>query len=166
MAIAVYPGSFDPMTYGHLDIIRRAAPLTDQLVVGVLINRKKQPLFTTEERVEFLRKATEDLPNVSIMAFDGLAIDFADQCNAAYIIRGVRFISDFDNELSMAQTNSRLNDKVDTIFFPADPEYANVSSSVVKEIAAYGGNVSQFVPPFVGEKLQEKVRNKGESRNE
>lgn len=157
MSIAVYPGSFDPVTYGHLDIIKRAAKMTDKLIVGVLKNNAKKGLFTIEERVDMLREVTRDIDNVTIMDFDGLLVEFAKRNGANAIIRGLRAITDFDYELQMAQTNRALYDGADTIFIPCSIEYSFLSSTTVKEVASYGGDISRFVAPYVQEQLRKKV---------
>ena len=135
MITAVYPGSFDPVTYGHMDIIERAAKLTDRLVIGVLKNNTKTPLFSDEERVNILEKATEDIPNVSVRSFDGLAVDFAKLCGAKVIVRGLRAITDFEYELQMSQTNRIMCPELDTIFLTTDLRYAYLSSSTVREVS-------------------------------
>lgn len=159
MGIAVYPGSFDPVTYGHIDIIRRASKLTDSLIVGVLKNSAKKGLFTVEERVEMLEEVTKDMENVKIMSFDGLLVEFAKQNGANAIIRGLRAITDFDYELQMAQTNRALYDEADTIFIPTSIEYSFLSSTTVKEVASLGGDISRFVSPYVQERLRRKYNN-------
>lgn len=162
MRKAVYPGSFDPVTYGHLDIITRSAALADELIVGVLNNKAKIPLFSVEERVKMLDDVTKDLSNVRVIPFEGLLIDFAKEMDATMVIRGLRAITDFENELSMAQTNHKLSPEVETVFLTTSLEYAYLSSTVVKEVAAFGGDVSQFVPKDIGDKIREKIKNKGE----
>ncbi len=134
MRKAVYPGSFDPVTYGHLDVIRRSSSLVDELIVGVLNNNTKTPLFSVEERVKILLEVTKDLPNVRIESFSGLSVEFAKQSGAQFIVRGLRAITDFDYELQMAQTNRVLNPDIDTIFLTTSLEYAYLSSSTVKEV--------------------------------
>ena len=156
MSISVYPGSFDPVTYGHIDIIKRAAKMTDLLIVGVLKNSAKRGLFTIEERVDMLREVTKDIPNIEIKSFDGLLVDFAKENNANTIVRGLRAITDFDYELQMAQTNRALYDGADTIFIPTSIEYSFLSSTTVREIASLKGDISKFVAPYVEEKLKEK----------
>lgn len=156
MNIAVYPGSFDPVTYGHIDIIRRASNISDKLIVGVLKNNSKRGLFTVEERVEMLREVTKDISNVEIKSFDGLLVDFAKENSANAIIRGLRAITDFDYELQMAQTNRALYDMADTLFIPTSIEYSFLSSTTVKEIASLGGDIGKFVAPYVEKKLKEK----------
>ncbi len=156
MNIAVYPGSFDPVTYGHLDIIKRASKISDKLIVGVLRNNSKRGLFTIEERVELLQEVTKDISNVEIKSFDGLLVDFAKNNEANTIIRGLRAITDFDYELQMAQTNRALYDKTDTIFIPTSIEYSFLSSTTVKEIASLGGDITKFVAPYVEKRLKEK----------
>ena len=156
MLRAIYPGSFDPVTYGHLDIIRRSCKIVDELVVGVLNNNAKMPLFSVEERVKILEKATKNLPNVEIRSFSGLSVEFARQCGAKVIIRGLRAITDFEYELQMAQTNRVLAPDIDTMFLTTSLEYAYLSSTTVKEVAAFGGNISKFVPEFVVEEVHRK----------
>ena len=156
MSISVYPGSFDPVTYGHIDIIKRAAKMTDLLIVGVLKNSAKRGLFSIEEREDMLREVTKDIPNIEIKSFDGLLVDFAKENNANTIVRGLRAITDFDYELQMAQTNRALYDGADTIFIPTSIEYSFLSSTTVREIASLKGDISKFVAPYVEEKLKEK----------
>ena len=149
MTTAVYPGSFDPVTNGHLDVITRGANLFDRVIVGVLHNSAKSPLFSAEERVKILEEATADLKNVEIVSFSGLSVEFARKCNAKVIIRGLRAITDFEYELQMAQTNRVLAPDIDTMFLTTSLEYAYLSSTTVKEVAAFGGDISKFVPEFV-----------------
>mgnify|MGYP002554453741 CR=1 FL=1 len=157
MKVAIYPGSFDPVTFGHLDVIRRAASMFDELTVSVLNNTQKTPLFSVEERVKILEKATKDLPNVKVDSFSGLLIDYAKRKDVHVAIRGLRAITDFEYELQIAQTNSKLsNGELDTMFLTTRLEYAYLSSSSVKEIAQFHGDVSQCVPDFVAELLYEK----------
>ena len=163
--IAVYPGSFDPVTYGHLDIITRAAKLTDELVIGVLQNSAKTPLFSLDERVKMLKAVTKDLENVRVESFKGLLIDFAKQKNAIMIVRGLRAVTDFEYELQLSQTNRALSSSIDTIFLTTNLKYSYLSSSMAKEIASYDGDVSGFVPPWIAEKMKEKLLLK-EKRNE
>ena len=152
----IYPGSFDPVTLGHLDIIQRAARNCDELIVGVLNNKSKSPLFTVEERVAMLKDVVRNIPNVRIMAFSGLLVDFAREQGAHCIIRGLRAITDFEYELQMAQTNSILNKEIDTMFLTASNDYSYLSSTTVKEIASFGGDIKQFVPREVCDKVYEK----------
>lgn len=156
MIRAIYPGSFDPVTLGHLDIIQRAARNCDELIVGVLNNKSKSPLFTVEERVAMLKDVVRNIPNVRIMAFSGLLVDFAKEQEAHCIIRGLRAITDFEYELQMAQTNSILNKEIDTMFLTASNDYSYLSSTTVKEIASFGGDIKQFVPREVCDKVYEK----------
>ena len=158
MIRAIYPGSFDPVTLGHLDIIRRASRTVNELIVGVLNNGGKPPLFTAEERVEMLREVTKDIPNVKVMAFSGLLVDFARHTDSTVVVRGLRAISDFDYELQMAQTNRKMNPHVDTMFLATSLEYAYLSSSTVKEVAFFDGDISEFVPEPVVEKVRERVK--------
>ena len=157
MTKAVYPGTFDPMTYGHMDVIRRATQLFDEVIIGVLHISAKPPLFSVEERVNILKKATKEIPNVKVMPFQGLAVDFAKACDAKVIVRGLRAITDFEYELQMAQTNRELEPGVDTTFLITSLQYAYLSSTTVKEVAAFGGNISKFVPDFVAEEIQKKI---------
>lgn len=156
MKSAIYPGSFDPVTLGHLDIIRRSAGLTDHLIVGVLNNSSKTPLFSLDERVNMLKEATKDIPNVEIVSFSDLLVDFAKQKDCNVVIRGLRAVTDFEYELAMSQTNRVVNPDIDTIFLNTSLKYAYLSSSMVKEVAQYGGDVSKFVPANVIEPIYEK----------
>ena len=160
MLRAIYPGSFDPITNGHIDIIRRAAGIADELIVGILQNKAKTPLFSVEERVIILRKVTENLKNVKIVPFEGLLIDFAAQMDAKVIIRGLRAITDFEYELQMSQTNRKLNADIETLFLTTSLEYSYLSSTTVKEVACFGGDISRFVPEYVAEKVTEKIKEK------
>ena len=160
MLRAIYPGSFDPVTNGHIDIIKRAAAISDELIIGVLQNKAKTPLFSVEERVIMLREVTKNLKNVKIMTFEGLLIDFAAQVDAKVIIRGLRAITDFEYELQMSQTNRKLNADIETLFLTTSLEYSFLSSTTVKEVASFGGDISQFVPEFVAEKVTEKMKEK------
>lgn len=154
---AVYPGSFDPVTYGHLDIIERSASLVDELIVAVLVNRSKTPLFSVDERVNMLRDVTRNISNVRVESFSGLSVDFVEKCEARFIVRGLRAITDFEYELQMAQTNRVIKPEIDTIFLATNLDYAYVSSTTVKEVALFGGDISRFVPDVIAEKLREKI---------
>ncbi len=157
MIKAVYPGSFDPMTLGHLDIIKRASKMFEQVVVCVLNNKAKSPLFSVEDRVKILNEAVKDLPNVSVDTFEGLLIDYAKENNVHVAIRGLRAVTDFEYELQIAQTNRKFSDDgLDTVFLTTSLEYAYLSSSVVKEVASFGGDVSRCVPPYVEKMIREK----------
>lgn len=163
MVRAIYPGSFDPVTYGHLDVIKRASKIVDELIVGVLNNKSKTPLFSVENRVKMLNDTVSDLPNVKVMSFEGLLVDFAKKVDAQLIVRGLRAVTDFEYELQMSQTNSVLNNEVDTIFFTTSLEYAYLSSSTVKEAAYFGADISKFVPPNVVIEVKNKLmENKGD----
>lgn len=157
---AVYPGSFDPVTNGHLDIIRRASVQFDEVIVGVLHNSQKTPLFSVEERVNMIKSITSDIPNVSVQAFEGLSVNFVRSCGAQVIIRGLRAITDFEYELQMAQTNRVLAPDIDTMFLTTSLEYAYLSSTTVKEVAGLHEDVSKFVPSYVEGLLKEKFREK------
>lgn len=158
MIRAIYPGSFDPVTLGHLDIIRRASQTVTELIVGVLNNGGKNPLFSIDERVEMLKEVTKDIPNVKVVSYSGLLVEAARQTESALIVRGLRAISDFDYELQMAQTNRKLNPDVETMFLATSLEYAYLSSTTVKEVAFFDGDISEFVPEPVIAKVQEKVQ--------
>lgn len=160
MLRAIYPGSFDPVTLGHLDIIRRAGAIADELIVGVLKNKSKIPLFSVEERVKILEDVTTDLPNVRIMAFEGLLVEFAKERNAKVIIRGLRAGADFEYELQMSQTNHKLEPEIETLFLTTNLEYSFLSSTTVKEVASFGGDIAQFVPEPVVHKIEEKMKAK------
>lgn len=162
MSKAIYPGSFDPVTFGHLDVISRASKVVDHLIVGVLNNTSKSPLFSVEERVTMLKKAVKSLPNVEIQSFSGLLVDFAAASGASVIVRGLRAVTDFEYELQMSQTNRKIAPEVDTVFFTTSLQYAYLSSSTVKEIAMFGGDISQFVPDFVAAEVEKKFAEKGE----
>ena len=158
MIRAIYPGTFDPVTLGHLDIVKRSSSLVDELIVGVLENNAKNPLFSLEERVKMLEEATKDLSNVKIVLFGGLLIDFVKLMGADVIIRGLRAITDFDYELQMAQANHKLDSTTETVFLTTSVEYSYISSSTVKEIAKLGGDVTGFVPMIVAEELAKKSK--------
>lgn len=158
MTIAIYPGSFDPVTRGHLDIIERASRTMDHLIVAVLNNSVKNPLFSVDERVALLRAETAALANVEVASFNGLLVDFARASHAKVIIRGLRAVTDFEYELQMSQTNRKIAPEVDTLFFTTSLEYAYLSSSIVKEVALYGGDISAFVTPFVEQAVKEKMK--------
>ncbi len=157
MKAAIYPGSFDPMTFGHLDIIKRAASIFDELTVSVLNNKAKTPLFSVEERVKILQEAVKDLPNVKVESFSGLLVDYAKAKDVHVVIRGLRAITDFEYELQTAQTNDVLSDgNVDSVFLTTSLEYAYLSSSAVREIASFNGDISKCVPKYVANMVYEK----------
>jgi pantetheine-phosphate adenylyltransferase len=158
MRIGIYPGSFDPTTFGHLDIITRSSKLVDKLYIGVLNNSAKQALFTAEERVEMLKSVTSDIPNIEVESFGGLLVDYADIRQAEVIFRGLRVVTDFEYELQLAQTNYKINPRVDTVFLTTSAEYSYVSSSIVREIAMYGGNIETFVPNILLNKIYNKYK--------
>ncbi|MCI9083706.1 MAG: pantetheine-phosphate adenylyltransferase [Lachnospiraceae bacterium] len=168
MKRAIYPGSFDPVTFGHIDMIERSAKIVDELVVAVLNNSAKNPLFSVKERVSMLEEITNHLPNVKITFFDGLLIDYARKVDAAIIIRGLRAITDFEYELQLAQTNRIVDSQIDTIFLTTSLEYAYLSSTIVKEVASYGGDISHFVPQQLMGRIYEKyaeVRNRTDAKH-
>ena len=155
MTTAIYPGSFDPVTYGHLDIIKRAAKISDRLVVGVLKNSEKIPMFSEEERVEMIRESIGSLglENVEVMTFSGLTVDFAKSLDASFLVRGLRAVTDFEYELQLSQINQKLDPEIDTVFFTTNLKYAYLSSSIVKEISRYRGDISEFVPENVARRI-------------
>lgn len=161
MRTAIYPGSFDPVTFGHLDIIKRSASMFDRLVVGVLKNSAKKSLFTIDERVDMIKSLTKDYPNVEVASFDGLMIDYAKEIGASVVIRGLRAVTDFEYELQIAQTNRVESPEIDSVFLTTSLKYSYLSSTIVKEFASYGGDISKFVPqeiiPLIMAKF-EKIR--------
>ncbi len=154
---AVYPGTFDPVTYGHIDLIKRARKIFDEVVVAVAHNPGKGPLFTVEERVQFLRRVTRSMPGVTVDHFDSLAVDYVRQQRSRIMIRGLRMLSDFEYEFQMALTNRKLADRIETIFMMPAESYAYISARLLKEAGAFGANLSTFVPPFVAEALRRKL---------
>ena len=158
MKTAICPGSFDPVTYGHIDIIKRAAGIFDKVIVGVLVNVEKKPWFTIEERTDLLKKTVGDIPNVEIVGFDGLLVDFAAKHNANVIVKGLRAVSDFEYEFQMALTNNKLNNKIETVFLTTSSEHMYLSSSIVKQVGLLGGDISPFVPEFVHDEIRLRIR--------
>ena len=158
MAVAIYPGSFDPVTMGHLDIIQRSSRVFDHVYVAVATNFTKQPLFSTEQRLEFLREATDGLHNVQVITFDGLLVDEAKKNNARIIIKGLRAISDFEYEFQMALMNKKLGDDVETLFMATSTRYSYLSSSLVKEVARLGGCIKDLVPDVVHTRIADQFR--------
>jgi pantetheine-phosphate adenylyltransferase len=165
MTTAVYPGSFDPVTYGHLDIIRRAAKMFDCLIIAVLNNSAKSPLFTADERVRMIREITADIPNLRIEKFDGLTIEFCHKMGAQFMVRGLRAVTDFEYELQIAQTNRVIAPDIDTVFLTTNLKYSYLSSSIVKEIASYDGDIHSFIDPLVEKEIRRKIRER-QNRNE
>ena len=157
MTNALYAGSFDPMTRGHLDVVRRAAKMFDRLYVGVLINYAKNPMFTIEERVEMIREEVKDIPNVEVVSFDGLVIEAAKILGVSVLVRGLRAVTDFEYEIQMALLNRNLARELDTVFFATSLKYSYLSSSVVKEVAFYNGDIHNFVTPNVERMIKEKL---------
>ena len=156
MKVGIYPGSFDPITLGHLDIITRSSKVVDKLIIGVLNNSAKNALFTPDERVDMIKRVTENIPNVEVESFSGLLVDYAKMKNVNVIVRGLRAITDFEYELQIAQANHKANPEIDTIFFTTNVEYSYISSSIAKAFAFYCSDLKQVVPPLVIEKLNEK----------
>ncbi len=160
MKRAIYPGSFDPLTYGHIDIIERSSQLVDELIVAVLNNSAKNALFSVDERVSMIKEEVAHLPNVRVDSFDGLTVEYADLVQANMIIRGLRAVTDFEYEIQIAQTNYALNRKVDTVFLTTSIMYSYLSSTIVKEVASYGGDITKFCPPGVKKAVLEKFETK------
>lgn len=158
MKKAIYPGSFDPLTLGHIDIIRRASAIVDELVVGVLNNSAKNSLFSLEERVSMVKEMTKDYPNVSVTSFNGLLVEHMRDIHATIIVRGLRAVTDFEYELQIAQTNHVESPEVETIFLTSSLQYSYLSSTIVKEFASYGGDISKFVPPELVDRIHEKYK--------
>ena len=156
MKRAKYPGSFDPLTLGHLDMIKRSAKIVDELVIGVLNNSAKNSLFSLDERVSMIKEMTESMPNVTVASFDGLLVDYMKEINATIIVRGLRAVTDFEYELQIAQTNHVENPEVETIFLTTSLQYSYLSSTIVKEFASYGGDISKFVPARFIDRIYEK----------
>ena len=156
MKRAIYPGSFDPVTNGHVDIILRSSKIVDKLIVGVLNNSAKKSLFSVEERVSMLKELTKDLPNVEVTSFDGLLVDYMREIDASIIVRGLRAVTDFEYELQIAQTNHIENTDIETIFLTTNLQYSYLSSTIVKEFASYGGDISKFVPEQFVDRIYEK----------
>ncbi|MDH4100210.1 MAG: pantetheine-phosphate adenylyltransferase [Nitrospirota bacterium] len=155
--LAVYPGTFDPVTNGHIDLVKRSLCIFDSLIVAVAVNPKKTPLFSVEERVDLIRRATEHLGNIEVDAFDGLLVDYARQKDSVAIIRGLRAVSDFEYELQMALMNRRLDSSVETVFLMPSEEYVYLTSTAVKEVASFGGRVEGLVPECVEEALKKRL---------
>ena len=160
---AIYPGTFDPVTFGHLDIIQRSAKIVDELIVGVLVNKAKTPLFTPDERVAMIQDAVKDIANVKVLSFECLLVDFAKKQKANFVVRGLRAVTDFDYELQMAQTNRVIDPEIDTIFLTTSLKFAYLSSSTVKEVAAFGGDISRFVPKKVAKKVVDRYSIKNQT---
>ena len=164
MKTAIYPGSFDPVTYGHVDIIKRAANIFDKLIVAVLVNMDKKPWFTIEERTLLLKKATEGIENVEIVGFDGLLVDFAASHNAEVIVKGLRAVSDFEYEFQQALTNHKLNPGIETLFLTTSAENMYLSSSIVKQVGLLGGDISPFIPECVHDEILDRIRQRSNKK--
>ena len=158
MTIAIYPGSFDPITLGHVDVIRRAALFCDELIIAVLVNSEKNPTFSLKERVDMINMSIVDIENVSVRGFDGLLADFTKRSGAKAIIKGLRAVSDYEYELQMANMNKKLNPEMETLFIMASAQYSFLSSSLIKDVARYGGDISDLVPAEIIMKIKEKMR--------
>lgn len=164
MRIFVYPGSFDPVTNGHLDIIERASAICDELIVAVLVNRSKTPVFTMEERISFLKEVLAGRPNIRVMPFSGLLVDFMKEQKATTVIKGLRAVSDFEYEFQMALLNKNLNPEIETLFMMTNIRYSYLSSSAVRELASYGGNIRDLVPEVIVDRIYEKFRVRNERK--
>lgn len=156
MQIAIYPGSFDPITYGHLDILRTGSEIFDKVIIAVLRNPSKEGFLTVEERVNLIKECTKDLPNVEVDSFEGLTVEYAKEKGANVLIRGLRAVSDFEYEMQLSQTNSALNPNIKTVFLTTKPKYNFISSSTIKEILIMGGDIEKFVPESVNTYLKSK----------
>ena len=165
MKIAIYPGSFDPVTSGHLNIIRRAAKIFDRLIVCVMVNAGKKPMFTQEERVELIRRVTEDIPNVEVDCSDELLAEYAKRKGSCVIVKGLRAGSDFENEFQMAMINRKINPELDTMFLTAEHQYMYMSSSTVKELGHYGVELSDFLPEEIIPDFQERIKTNTQGGN-
>lgn len=163
MRIGVYPGTFDPITLGHMDIIRRGARLVDRLIIGVATNPSKSPMFTLDERVGHVRRETADIANVEVVFFDALLMHFAEQQGASMIVRGLRAVADFEYEFQMAGMNQQLNDRIETVFLMADVALQPIASRLVKEIASYGGAIDKFVSPAIAGEVRARIAEKSGS---
>ncbi|MDB5680019.1 MAG: phosphopantetheine adenylyltransferase [Sphingomonas bacterium] len=157
----VYPGTFDPITLGHMDVIRRGATLVDRLIIGVTTNASKSPMFSTEERIAMVERETAGIAGVSVISFDSLLVDFAQSLGASMIIRGVRGVTDFEYEYQLTGMNRALNDRIETVFLMADVALQPIASKLVKEIAMYGGDIGKFVPPRVRDEVAARVEQLG-----
>ncbi len=155
---AIYPGTFDPLTFGHLDLVKRGLKVFDELIVAVAVSMDKQPLFSLEERLEMLKEATKDLNGITVESFEGLIIEYAKKKDVTVVIRGLRMISDFEYEFQMALTNRKIEEKIETVFMMPNESYSYLSSKLIKEIARLGGDLSAFVPGFVEKELKKKYR--------
>ena len=163
--VAIYPGTFDPLTNGHVDIIARGARLFDRIIVAVLVNAEKSPLFTVTERLEIARTVFKGLPNVEVDTFDGLLVDYVERRGAQVIVRGLRAVSDFEFEFQMALMNRRLNDKIETVFMMPAEQYSYISSRLIKEVFSLGGRVHGLVPDMVEQRLRDKVAQAAQTRS-
>ncbi|MFI5250814.1 MAG: pantetheine-phosphate adenylyltransferase [Bacteroidota bacterium] len=164
MRIAIYPGTFDPITYGHIDVVKRASEIFDNVIVAVATNSSKQPLFTTEERIKLITNVVKKFPNVSVDSFQGLLVDYGKKKKAIAIVRGLRAVSDFEYEFQMALTNRKLDGDITTVFLMPHERYTYLNSTIVREIALFGGDISGFVPRVIQKALQKKAREVSKSR--
>lgn len=156
MTIAIYPGSFDPITFGHIDIAERSSKIFDKVYVAILVNKEKKPLFSVDERLDMINRSLNNIKNIEIISYNGLLVDLAKEKNAKVIVRGLRAVSEYEKEIQVAHINSILDENIETMFLTTDLKYSYLSSSVVKEVASFKGNLLKFVPPFVEEKLKQK----------
>ena len=157
MNIAIVPGSFDPITNGHLDIIKRTSGLFDTVYVSILSNSSKTPLFSIEERINLIKRVTKEIPNVKVECFTGLLVDYAREKDAKFIVKGLRAVSDYEYEVQMSLTNKQLAPEIETFFITTNSKYAYLSSSIVKEITKYGGDITEMVPPEIIQDIKEKI---------
>ena len=164
MKVAICPGSFDPITLGHLDIVQRAAAMFDKVIVAVLVNPGKNPSFTAGERLDMIRRAVSDIPNVEVECFDGLLAEYARLCGAHTIVKGLRAVTDFEYEFQMAQINRKLNPEIDTVFLTSSSQHMYLSSSMVKSIAQFGGDISDFVPACICREISERLSRRQDTK--
>ena len=161
MTAAIFPGTFDPVTYGHIDVIRRASGIFDKIIVAVATNPNKIPLFTKHERVQFIKELTSDIPNVEVLSFSGITVNFVKSLDVSVIVRGIRTFSDFEFEAALANANRRLDPDIETVFIMSGTEYSYISSTMIRELASFGGNIEAFVPKLIAQKLIDRMKQNG-----